>query len=157
MANVFDVASYILNQEGFKKITAMKLQKLCYYSQVWSLVWDEKPLFKERIEAWGNGPVCPALYHWHSGGFIISATDGLLKECEGSLESQERETIDAVLRDYGKYTAQQLSDLTHSEAPWKDANATCPVSGHCKAEISHASMAEYYSGLPKELEVGKEG
>lgn len=28
-----------------------------YYAQAWSLVWDEKPLFPERIEAWVNGPV----------------------------------------------------------------------------------------------------
>ena len=49
MANVFDVAACILKQKG--PMTAMKLQKLLYYSQAWSLVWDEKPLFPERIEA----------------------------------------------------------------------------------------------------------
>lgn len=25
----------------------MKLQKLCYYAQAWSLVWDDAPLFAE--------------------------------------------------------------------------------------------------------------
>ena len=51
---VFDVAAYILEQKG--SMTTMKLQKLVYYSQAWSLVWDEKPLFEEAIEAWANGP-----------------------------------------------------------------------------------------------------
>ena len=32
----------------------MKLQKLVYYSQAWSLIWDEKPLFEEEIEAWAK-------------------------------------------------------------------------------------------------------
>lgn len=31
MASVLDVAAYILAQQG--EMTAMKLQKLCYYSQ----------------------------------------------------------------------------------------------------------------------------
>lgn len=47
MANVSDVAAYILQKHG--RMTTMKLQKLVYYSQAWSLVWDEKPLFQERM------------------------------------------------------------------------------------------------------------
>ena len=49
-----DVAEYILKLHG--PMTVMKLQKLCYYAQAWSLVWDDRPLFKERLEAWANGP-----------------------------------------------------------------------------------------------------
>ena len=52
-------------------MTTMKLQKLIYYSQAWSLVWDEKPLFAERIEAWANGPVCPDLYNLHRGRYTV--------------------------------------------------------------------------------------
>ena len=39
MATIFDVASYILSKQG--PMTTMKLEKLCYYAQAWSLVWDE--------------------------------------------------------------------------------------------------------------------
>ncbi|WP_307850044.1 MULTISPECIES: type II toxin-antitoxin system antitoxin SocA domain-containing protein [unclassified Saccharopolyspora] len=42
-------------------MTAMKLQKLVYYSQAWHLVWDERPLFDEPVQAWANGPVVPDL------------------------------------------------------------------------------------------------
>ena len=56
MANVFDVAKYILQRTG--KISTWKLQKLCYYSQAWTLAWTGKPLFEEEFEAWRNGPVC---------------------------------------------------------------------------------------------------
>lgn len=57
MATVFDVAAYILEKKG--EMTAWKLQKLVYYSQAWSLVWDQRPLFAERIEAWGQRASVP--------------------------------------------------------------------------------------------------
>lgn len=73
MASVYDVASYILRKQG--PMTAMKLQKLVYYAQAWSLVWDERPIFKGRIEAWANGPVAPELYLWHRGEFQLKSCD----------------------------------------------------------------------------------
>ena len=73
MANVFDVAKYILTEEG--EMTAMKLQKLVFYSQTRSLMWDEQPMFDERIEARANGPVVPSLYEQHKGKFRVSASD----------------------------------------------------------------------------------
>ena len=66
MASVQDVAAYILEKQG--GMTAMKLEKLVYYSQSWSLVWDEKPLFGEDIQAWANGPVMYALTEGQPGG-----------------------------------------------------------------------------------------
>lgn len=60
MPSALDVAQYILEQQG--PMPAMKLHKLLYYAQAWSLVWDDEPLFPERIEAWINGPVIPDLF-----------------------------------------------------------------------------------------------
>ncbi len=64
---VFDVAAYILEKKGI--MSTMKLQKLVYYSQAWSMVWDEKPLFEENIEAWANGPVVRDLFYYHRGRY----------------------------------------------------------------------------------------
>ncbi|WP_428077741.1 Panacea domain-containing protein [Candidatus Avelusimicrobium alvi] len=147
MANIFDVAKYILKKIG--PITAMKLQKLCYYSQAWHLVWEEKPLFSNKIEAWGKGPVSPELYKWHKGQFIVNVDEVLNKLAANKLSSEEKSSIDAVLKGYGKYTAQELSDMTHREEPWKAANSLCPVSGNCTAEITIAAMHEYYSSIGK--------
>ena len=49
MGTVFDTAKYILEQRG--KMSTMKLQKLCYYTQAWSLVWDDAPLGDQFIVA----------------------------------------------------------------------------------------------------------
>jgi uncharacterized phage-associated protein len=142
MANVFDVAAYILEKK--KALTAMKLQKLVYYAQAWSLVWDEKPLFRNRIEAWANGPVTPDLYNAHRGEFTIT------EEPHGDatkLNKVERETVDAVLRDYGKKTATWLSALTHEEAPWIEARDGIPAGQRSNRQITDASMTEFYGNL----------
>ncbi|WP_338664314.1 type II toxin-antitoxin system antitoxin SocA domain-containing protein [Pararoseomonas sp. SCSIO 73927] len=143
MPSVIDVAAYILAEKG--PMTAMKLQKLVYYSQAWSLVWDERPLFNERIEAWANGPVSPALYEHHRGQFTVMQ---LTAGNPGLLDDEARKTVQAVLSYYGDKSAQWLSDLTHLEAPWKDARGTLPDGALSSAEISQASMAEYYGSLP---------
>jgi uncharacterized phage-associated protein len=142
MTNAHDVAAYILRRTG--KITAMKLQKLVYYAQAWSLVWDEKPLFRERIEAWANGPVVPSLYKKHRGTYFVS---GWSSGDPSKLTKDQRETVNAVLKFYGRKSSQWLSDLTHMENPWKDARkGLVPGERGCR-EITHAAMAEYYSGL----------
>lgn len=142
MATVYDVANYILKKTG--PITAMKLQKLVYYCQAWSLVWEERPIFRARVEAWANGPVVPELYKSHQGQFKIS---GFPKGNSASLSSNDRTTIDAVLGFYANHSSQWLSDLTHSEDPWKNARQGIPAGAACKNEISQAAMAEYYGGL----------
>ena len=151
MANIYDVAKYILSK--LDKITAMKLEKLCYYCQAWTLVWDETPLFNEKIEAWGKGPVSPDLYRWHSGQFLVSINETLENLCSCDLTPKQKQNIDSLILGYGDLTAQELSELTHKEAPWKEANAQCPISGMCDAEITHAMMHEYYSNLPEEYEI----
>lgn len=142
MANVHDVAAYILKKLG--SMTAMKLQKLVYYSQAWSLVWDEKPLFIEQIEAWASGPVVPALYEYYQGKFQInSCTSGN----PSLLTSTERETIDEVLNFYEDKSSQWLSDLTHKEDPWLSARKGLAPGERGNQEITHAAMAEYYGSL----------
>lgn len=142
MANVLDVAEYILQKQG--KMTAMKLQKLVYYCQAWSLVWDETPLFDEKIEAWANGPVVRRLYDAHKGVFELCNISG----CDpANLTSKQTETIDAVLNYYGDKSAQWLGDLTHMEKPWNDARIGLDVGANSNREITLASMDEYYSSL----------
>lgn len=121
----------------------MKLQKLVYYSQAWALVWDEKPLFKEKIEAWANGPVVPDLYETHKGKFNVSSWQGKISNLSG----EQKETIDAVLKVYGEKTSQWLSDLTHQESPWTDARAGLSPGTRSNKQITHAAMAEYYGSL----------
>src|SRR5690242_14794168 len=100
MANVHDVAAYILQRRG--QMTAMKLQKLVYYAQAWSLVWDDEPLFPEEIQAWANGPVVRALYERHRGQFKLHAWPFGNPE---ALDENQQDTVQRVLEYYGKMTS----------------------------------------------------
>lgn len=143
MASVFDVASYILSKCG--DMSAMKLQKLCYYAQAWSTVWDDSPLFPEEFEAWKNGPVCPKLFFHTQGQFIITEKDE--DGNPDNLTPSQKETVDAVLEYYGDKDAQWLSRLTHMEEPWKLARKDYSEGERCKNVISLESMSEYYSSI----------
>lgn len=144
MASVLDVAQYILEAHG--PMTTMKLQKLVYYSQAWSTVWDDNRIFPERIEAWKNGPVVRDLWDATRGEFRVDKVPG---GNSNNLDAPQRETVDRVLKFYGDHDAQWLSDLTHMEDPWKAAYAQGQ-----NAEISLASMSEYYSSLAPDAEAG---
>lgn len=143
MTKVLDVATYILQKKG--SMSAMKLQKLVYYSQAWSLVWDDKPLYTSHIEAWANGPVIPTLYKRHKGIFKVSKHD--IEGDPKNLTKEQKETIDAVLGVYGDKDPQFLSMLTHSERPWKEARNGLDPGERGNNVISHSSMAEYYGSL----------
>lgn len=142
MASAHDVARYILREQG--TLSTVKLQKLVYYSQAWHLVWEDAPLFHERIEAWANGPVVPDLYGEHRGEFQRSSWK------RGSIQNltvSERAAIDSVLAFYGPKDAWYLSELTHREQPWKEARQGLPAGARGSSEITTASMAEYYGSL----------
>ena len=146
MVNIFDVVKYILNKKS--KITAMKLQKLVYYCQAWSIVWDGKPLYKENIEAWVNGPVVRELYKKHKGMYEIKKGSFIPDLGDVSkLNEDQKETIDAVIKYYGDKSPQWLSDLTHKEDPWRKAREGLLDGERGNRIISHASLEEYYSSL----------
>lgn len=144
MATVFDVAKYILKETG--PLSTMKLQKLVYYAQAWSLVWDDAPLFHEKIEAWANGPVAPSLFELHKGRYNVRS-NFFRKADISSLSENQKDTVDRVVDFYGDKSAQWLSDLTHSEAPWVDARRGIPDGERGSSEITWESMAEYYGSL----------
>ena len=127
-------------------MSTMKLQKLVYYCQAWSLVWDEQPLFAEQIQAWANGPVIPDLFEAHKGHFSVS--DWPLGNIE-NLSANQIESIDAVLNHYGDKSGQYLSDLTHLERPWKCAREGLASTERGSNEIPLDSMLEYYEGIRK--------
>ena len=86
-ASVLDVASYILTRQG--PITTWKLQKLVYYCQAWSLVWDDDQIFPEEIKAWANGPVVRELYDVHRGEYRV---EKLRKGNPEALTQEQRST-----------------------------------------------------------------
>lgn len=142
--NALDVAAFIIERTG--SISAMKLQKLVYYCQAWSLAWTGAPLFSNRIEAWEKGPVVRDLYAAHRGQFEVDTVPGNAV----ALSSDARRIVDAVLKTYNAFSPDALSDLTHSEAPWMDARTDVAPGARSNAEITQRAMRSYYSWLAKQ-------
>ena len=88
-----------------------------------------------------NGPVVRALYSRHRGRFHLDAWPA---GDVANLTRTEVETIDAVVDAYGSFTPQQLSDLTHSEAPWLEARSGLAPTDRCETPISLDTMQQYY-------------
>ncbi|MDR2703465.1 MAG: DUF4065 domain-containing protein [Cellulomonadaceae bacterium] len=130
-------------------MTAMKLEKLVYYSQAWHLVWEDTALFSEHFEAWNKGPVAPALQNLHRGQYIV--TSWPIGD-SGRLSGAEIATVDSVVGFYGAMSAEQLSSCTHNEAPWIDARAGLPDTMASTNLISTDSIRDYYSS--KEMDYG---
>lgn len=143
--SALDVAKYILLKQS-SPITTMKLQKLVYYSQAWHLAWVGKPLFRETIEAWTNGPVVRELYGAHRGKYSLTH-DQLKSGDPDRLSGTQAQVVDDVLASYQHLTASQLSVLTHDEDPWIHARRTVGESARSNAEINVAEMKRYYSAL----------
>lgn len=137
MATVFDVAEY-MRQKGESKLDPLKLQKLLYFAQAWSMAWDGRPLFGAKIEAWTNGPVVRELWAAEKYEHDRDADPG-------RLTASERETVDEVLRFYGRKSGAWLVELSHREQPWLDARRGLGAEKPSRNAISHESLASYFS------------
>lgn len=143
MPNVFDVARYLLEKGG--PMSTLRLHKLCFYAQAWSLVWDKAPLFDEEFEAWGGGPVCRPLYERFKDQFRISASD---LPGHADFTTGQIETMDAVLRDYAQFKGIALAELVRMEEPWRNARLKNSFAFQRGEIISREDMASYYDAIP---------
>ncbi len=142
--SVLDVAAAILDERS--PLDTWKLQKLCYYAQARHIASGHGRLFREDIEAWAAGPVVRELYEQHRGRYSINTIGG------GDLSTVRArpaavETLRSVLAEFGDWSGDQLSELTHREAPWVEARAGIPPQGRSTARIPLASIARYYRML----------
>lgn len=128
MYNALTVARHIVNysHEIGYGISNLKLQKLLYFVQAEFLVStrDHSPCFSDTIEAWDFGPVVPAVYHHYKvyGSAIIPANNSPSPALfEQPIAEGDKRLINAVVDKLIGYSAAILVNVTHNQAPWKDA------------------------------------
>ncbi len=138
MLSCYDVAQYFLakaDEDAGDLMSNLKLQKLVYYAQGFTLAVLDRPLFPERIEAWTHGPVVPPLYHEYKsyGADAIPSS----RELDFSKYDQEtRDLLDEVYMVYGQFAAWKLRNMTHQEPPWHDTPEG--------QEITHDALRVYF-------------
>ena len=122
-------------------ITHLKLQKLVYYAQAWSLALLDRPLFNEEVEAWTHGPVVETVFQrfkaagWENLPRLIRKTE---------IDPQTVLLLRGVLATYGEHTASFLKDLTHREAPWQRAREGLSPTSRSRRVIPASAMKSYY-------------
>jgi uncharacterized phage-associated protein len=154
MADAINVALFFLQladaEDEPEKLSHLRLQKLLYYAQGWSLALRDTVLFSDRIEAWAHGPVVPSVYpSFASYGNGVIPVEVFPFDSEEELEKDDRELIEAVWNAYKPYSALSLREMTHKEPPWRDARGDSPPGERCKTEISVEAMKKYFSRIAK--------
>lgn len=134
IANFFvDMARYDDNDT----ITNMRINKLLYYAQAWSLVRNKKPLFDEDFEAWDYGPVVPSVYKKYKR-FKKNNIDVLDKDY--SVNDISENDLDALLGSYSyfnQFSTSKLVNATHRKgSPWSKAYSKGQSSKIDKTSIS---------------------
>lgn len=147
MARVQDVAKMFIEIAASQSkagrgdlMTNLRLQKLLYFAQGWSLARLGKPLFDAQLEAWKYGPVVPEIYRRYSG----NGDRGI--ESEGfdahALADEECEIVLDVMREYGKYSTSTLIQMSHAHgAPWSNTEIS--------QVIPQEQIQAYFAGKPR--------
>jgi uncharacterized phage-associated protein len=130
-----------MSREKNIEITNLKLQKLLYYAQAWSLVLRKEPLFEADFEAWVHGPVVPSVFRRFKG----NRWNPIAEKVDPIQDRLILAHLEKVMKVYGGATAGQLERLSHSESPWKNARGALAPDVSSNNEITKESMREYYS------------
>lgn len=135
------IISYSDREYGYQ-VTPLKLQKLLYYLQAWSLVFNDEPLFENALEAWIHGPVVPSVYraYKHLGASRIQDNGS-----KPTLEERQENVLQAVLSTYGSRDGRFLENLTHSEDPWVKARLGLAATDKSSRKISLQDMKNFYT------------
>ncbi|EMN3010600.1 DUF4065 domain-containing protein [Proteus mirabilis] len=116
-------------------LTPMKLQKLMFYAQSWSLKIYKEPIFDDFFAKWQYGPVIPSIYHEvkkYGASKITSKISNVefdgnelfsVQPMISSADKKINALIDKIIEVYGSLRGTQLSYLTHQEGTaWDKAN-----------------------------------
>ncbi|MDJ0359695.1 type II toxin-antitoxin system antitoxin SocA domain-containing protein [Rhodococcus sp. H29-C3] len=146
VSSVDDVAAYVIN-EFQSPISTMKLQKLCYMAQGWSLAITDEALFNDDFEAWKNGPVNYRLFDQHRGQFLVDAWPSGDPQ---TIAPIARAVLDGAIRNYGGLSGMQLGELTHQdETPWSRARAKTKATndGRSRMTIAREDIQSHFKKL----------
>ncbi|MDV3166538.1 MAG: DUF4065 domain-containing protein ['Waltheria sp.' little leaf phytoplasma] len=117
--NVFDVAQFFINKAP--KINKIKLQRLLYYAQGYSLAKYNQVLFEEPIEAWPYGPIISAVYaetlkqEFQKQAYF----DFSSQMTHAPFTAEQKALLEQVFYDFGKMRTKQLRQKPANDLPWQ--------------------------------------
>lgn len=148
--SAFQVAQYFIakSHEENRGISNKKLQKLIYYAQAWHLALYDSKFFDDEIQAWIHGPAIPHIYgKYKSYGYNDINDDEKLAEAVKPFNKRQLYLLQSIWEAYGKYDAEYLELLSHSEEPWQRARGESLPFESSTAIIDTEDMRRFYSSL----------
>jgi uncharacterized phage-associated protein len=156
MLDAIDVARHLIrvgydpaHPDESVLICPLRLQKLLYYCQGWSLALLGRPLFRQPLQAWARGPVVPEVYAQFQGH-----RDGITPERAGGpaapLPATEAALVEMVWREYAGYTPGQLVQMTHAEPAWREARGDLAPTAQSSAPLSATTMRAHFQAVARQ-------
>ena len=143
MVNPLGAAEYFIvrayedsNDEG---MTNLKLQKLLYYTQCLHLALFDSPAFEGEIQAWRHGPVCPPAYRYYSE-YEAKQLPIPSGQAFSQMPDESLEVMEEAWDNFKDYSAEKLSQMTHTEAPWLNARKDLPKHAASQEPLDLADM-----------------
>lgn len=143
METIYDVARYILRKNP--TYTDKQIQKLTYYAYCWYIVMYNNDanninnrLINEHPEAWIHGPVFYELYE------TMTYNRSEFLDYQENLRDDTKKFLDVIINLYGKYSGNQLEDMTHNELPWIEARTGKMPNERSRNQIKDGIIYFYY-------------
>ena len=150
------VANFILDfcDSRSRSVTNLSLQKIVYFCHVWSLIELQRPLVRQKFEAWEFGPVLPYVYRefrkYDRAPIVGRATqldpsDGTHRIVGYNFTPETDSLLQRIAGFYSRLRAGDLVELSHAEGgPWHSVwNHGGTVNPGMK--IDDVKIAEFYS------------
>ncbi|NWN45582.1 Panacea domain-containing protein [Candidatus Phytoplasma pruni] len=120
--HVLDIAQYLIKHQNKNDYTNMKLQKLVFLAYSKYCIDNEKnSLFFNDFQAWAHGPVSLELYRHTMKYDQPFPKDFQLTDQNPDLllDEKQKETLQYILKKYGRKTTAKLVEITHQNgSPW---------------------------------------
>lgn len=133
--------------EKYPVLTPLKLQKLLYYVQSWSLALYDEVVFDDEFEAWAHGPVVRDIYFVLNQYRYHPIPKNEFLDVDITLDEKTEDLLTQIQNLYGVYDAKYLENLTHQETPWIAAREGLSPEERCQNIITQDSMREFYKEM----------
>ncbi|HYI71433.1 MAG TPA: type II toxin-antitoxin system antitoxin SocA domain-containing protein [Skermanella sp.] len=148
MLTADDVTDYLLSKEikaNGKGITNLDVQKILYFAQGWHLAINGERLFQEELRAWVHGPVVPEIYfrlaQYEKYPIPVTEVRG---DPVRDLPEAVRNFLDQIWTKYSALRTGKLVDLTHEQAPWRNARGNTEARQKSEEPLSSSDMMEFF-------------
>ena len=129
------------DMNGGDKLSLLKLEKLLYYAEGYSLATTGNSLYSEKIIAWKHGPVVIEVYEtYKQSPFDLPLSDADKADAL-ALPKKTKDLLEEVYCYWGEFSAWGLRNQTHKEAPWIDATDNGESFG---AEMDRNMIKDYF-------------